>query len=622
MTVNLLQYMKVTRKLLQKQWLIYRASSRLKSKTGIDRAMTAVQTPTLNHFSEDLTMLAKIGGLDLSIDRENEYEEIFRILEGSSIKTVILVGDPGVGKTAIVEGLAQKMIADDVPDFLQDKRLVSLSISRLIAGAAMGEAQERLLICLSEIINAGNIVLFIDNLHDLMLIAEGGSLIEVLTESLSKNLLVLIASSNSINYKKYIENTSLGNIIKKIDISEPDIDGAIQIIEGKASFIEGKNNIYLSYDAIETAVKLTDRYIHDQFLPYKAITILEEVAVWAKKNKGAKALVTGNDLAILFSEKINMPVSQITESESEKLLNLEQIIHDRMIDQEEAVSAVANSLRRARAELREIKRPIANLLFLGPTGVGKTELAKTIAEVYFNSEENMIRLDMSEYQEKNSINRLIGAPPGYAGAGEGGVLTEAVRQRPYSIVLLDELEKAHPDILNLFLQVMDDGRLTDSSGRTIDFTNVILIATSNAQTNFIQQKLKEGLTIPQIKDQLLQTELKQYFKPEFINRFDNIIVFKPLSMEDIIQITKLMLKKVAKALEEKGVNFQTTEDAVKELAQIGFDPQYGARPLRRVIQDKVDNALANYLLTGKIGRRDIAIFDKGGIIRIEKAEKL
>ncbi|MCX6743754.1 MAG: ATP-dependent Clp protease ATP-binding subunit, partial [Candidatus Parcubacteria bacterium] len=613
-------------KLLYKQWQTYRASSQLKSKTGIDRAMTAIQTAYLNQFAEDLTLQAKMGYLDLCIDREKEFNEIFRVLEGSSIKGIVMVGEPGTGKTAIIEGLAQKMIADDVPEFLQDKRLVSLSISRLISGASATDAQERLLICLNEIIAAGNVILYIDNIHDLIGIAVGGGeglgLAEVLNEALSKNLFICLSSSTPQSYSRYVENTGLGSVLKKIDVTEPDLNNAIQILEGKVNFIESKNNIYFSYDALEQAVKLTDRYIHDHFLPYKAISLLEEVAVSAKKHKGANSIVLGNDVAALLSEKINMPVAAVTEKESEKLLRLEEILHERIIDQEEAVSAVANSLRRARAELRDVKRPIANLLFLGPTGVGKTELAKAIAEVYFSSEDNMVRLDMSEYQEKDSVNRLLGAPPGYEGAGGGGQLTEAVRKNPFSLLLLDELEKAHSDILNLFLQVMEDGRLTDSSGRTVDFTNVILIATSNAQTSFIQEKVKLGLPIEEIKKQLLETELKQYFKPEFLNRFDNIIIFKPLGLVEVVQIARLMLKSVAKNLEAKGVNFKASEDAINELAQAGFDPQFGARPLRRVIQERVDNALANYLLTGKIGRRDVAILEKGGLIRVEKARAL
>jgi ATP-dependent Clp protease ATP-binding subunit ClpC len=610
------------RNMLQQKYALYRSSSRLKSKTGIDRAMTALQTPFLNQFSEDLTYLAKMGHLNISIDRDSEYAEIFRILEGSSVKAVILVGESGVGKTAIIEGLAQKMIADDVPEFMQDKRLVSLSISRLLAGASISDAQQRLLICLSEIAQAGNIILYIDNLHDILAISEGATLAEVLAEALNKNLFTLIADSSLINYKRYVETSNIANIIKKIEIKEPDINGAIQIVEASSIFIEGKNNVYLNYEAVEKAVTLTDRYVHDKFLPYKAISLLEEVAVWARRTKGANAVVSGNDVATLLSEKISMPVSQVTASESEKLVNLEQIIHERMVDQHEAVTAVANSLRRARAELRDASRPIANLLFLGPTGVGKTELAKTIAEVYFGNEENMIRLDMSEYQEKDSVNRLLGAPVGFSGNQIGGVLTEAVRLKPYSIVLLDELEKAHPDILNLFLQVMDDGRLTDVTGRTIDFTNTVLIATSNATTGFIQDKLNVGISTEEIKRQLLESELKKHFRPEFINRFDNVIIFKPLGFEEIVQITKLMLKKVIKSMEVKNINFQITDEAIQELAQTGFDPQYGARPLRRAIQEHVDNALAQFLLTGKISRRDVVILDKGGVIRVEKAQKL
>jgi ATP-dependent Clp protease ATP-binding subunit ClpC len=622
---NVIMWLRITN-LMQQQWRQYRASSRLKSKSGIDRAMTAVQTQFLNQYSDDLTMMAKMGYLPLCINRDKEFQEMFRILEGSSNQAIVLVGDPGVGKTAMIEGLAQKMIADDVPGFLYDKRLVSLSVSRLISGASATEAQERLLICINEIANAGNVILFIDNIHDIMGVASGGTegfdLSDVLVEGISKGFFVLISSTSRVDYGRTIESTSLGNIMKKVEILEPEENLAIQILEGKIGSIEAKNHIYFSYKAIENAVKLTDRYINDQFLPYKAVTLLEEVAVWARKNKGTKSVVSGNDVSTLLSEKINMPVSDVTEKESEKLLNLEEIIHERMVDQEEAVSAVADSLRRARAELRDQDRPISNLLFLGPTGVGKTELAKQMAAVYFGSEENMIRMDMSEYQESDSVNRLIGAPPSGGGVGTAGQLTEAVRKKPFAILLLDELEKAHPNILTLFLQVMEDGRLTDATGRTVDFTNVILIATSNAGTSYIQEQVKAGTPLEQIKQSLLETELKQSFRPEFLNRFDNIIVFKPLELEHIVKIAKIMLNDVAKNLEVKGIKFQATDAAIEELAQIGFDPQFGARPLRRAIQDKVDSALAKYMLTGKINRRDMAVLDKGGEIRIEKAKQL
>jgi ATP-dependent Clp protease ATP-binding subunit ClpC len=324
-------------------------------------------------------------------------------------------------------------------------------------------------------------------------------------------------------------------------------------------------------------------------------------------------------VAEIISSKTNVPVTKITEKETEKLLNLEEHIHERMVDQEEAVKAVSTALRRARAELRDIGRPIVNLLFLGPTGVGKTELAKTVAEIYFGSEDNMIRLDMSEYQEKSSISRLIGAPPGYSGSAHGGFLTEAVRARPFSLLLLDEIEKAHPDILNIFLQVMDDGRLTDTQGRTIDFTNAIIIATSNAGTSLIQDRIREKVPLSTIKDELINEALKPYFRPEFLNRFDNIILFKPLNFNEIVLIVDLMLKKVENRLAEKGIRLEATKEAKDELAKKGFDPKFGARPLRRAIQDQVDSALANYLLQGKIGRRDVAVLETGGRISVKKA---
>ena len=349
---------------------------------------------------------------------------------------------------------------------------------------------------------------------------------------------------------------------------------------------------------------------------------MHEVAVRIGNQKGKGALITANDVAVTISEKTNIPLTEITKEESEKLLNLEQKIHERVVDQVEAVQMVAAALRRARAEMRDINRPIVNLLFLGPTGVGKTELAKTVAAVYFGDEKNMIRLDMSEYQEQSSINRLIGAPPGYAGSGGGGYLTEAVRKNPFSLVLLDEIEKAHPDIANIFLQVMDDGRLTDSSGRTVDFTNVILIGTSNAGTETIQNKMRQGVPVEQIRRELIDHELVSYFRPELLNRFDGIIVFKPLTIAEVEAIAKLMLREIKANLEQRGIGLKVTPQALAELAQAGFDPTFGARPLRRVIQQQVEDRLANYLLEGKINRRDTVVVEGGGNIRIDKAPAL
>jgi len=448
-------------------------------------------------------------------------------------------------------------------------------------------------------------------------------LADVLSQALSKNNILCLATTTPPEYKKYIEEkSSLDRVLEKIDVAEVNGNEAIQILESKANSIEYRHQIYFSYDAIEQAVVLADRYLHDRFLPEKAVQIMEEVATRAREQKGKRSLITGNDVAQIISGKTNIPLAEITKEESEKLLNLEDKIHERMIDQEEAVSMVATSLRRARAEMRDMKRPIVNLLFLGPTGVGKTELAKTVAAVYFGNEKNMIRLDMSEYQEQSSLGRLIGAAPGFAGSNTGGYLTEAVRKNPFSLILLDEIEKAHPDILNVFLQVLDDGRLTDSSGRTIDFTSSIIIATSNAGTKIIQDLVKQNIPIEQIRQQLMDGELNKYFRPEFLNRFDGIIVFKPLAMADVEKIAKLMLNKIAKDLEIRGIKLEVAPEALSYLAQAGFDPEFGARPLRRVIQQKVQDQLANYILQGAVGRRDTVRLGAAGGIEIIKARQL
>lgn len=615
--VNVISWVRINdnlRKLLKK----FKRAAKLKPGTAMNRTMTAVATPYLDRFSEDLTWLARAGYLEYCVNREKELKEIFRIIEGGG-KGVILIGQPGVGKDTVVNGIAWRMVEEDVPKILQDKRLVRLSIAELISGATASEAQERLLRCIYEIERAGNIILVIPNIQDMAGITAGSEesldLSEVLVSGISRGKIISLATAKPRDYTQYIENTAIGSAMKKVNIEEMDLNSSIQVLENKANAIEYKNKIYFSYHAIETAVKLSDRYLHEQYLPAKAIDILKEVAV---QTKGKKEVITSEDVAGIIAEKTKIPITQVTKEEGEKLLNLEAEIHKRIIGQEEAVKQVSAALRRARAELRSDKRPIANFLFLGPTGVGKTELAKTVAATYFGSEETMIRLDMSEYQEQRSIDRLIGSPDG----SSTGFLTEAVRKNPFSLLLLDEIEKAHPDILNIFLQVMDDGRLTDNQGRTIDFTNVILIATSNAGTQYIQDSVQQGLSIEEIKNNLLNQELKTYFRPEFLNRFDGIIVFKPLTEEEIVQIAKLMLKKVAKRLEKKGISFKSSEEATRELAKKGFDPLYGARPLRRVIQEEVDNALANFLLSGKIERRDVAVLKPGGEIRIEKAEKL
>lgn len=601
---------------LRRRYLTFRKAVLRRPKGAMNRAMTALETRMLDRFSDDLTRLAGLGYAEMCVNREKEFEEIFRALE-SDRRGIILVGERGVGKDAILEGLAWKMIEEDVPPLLRDKRLVSLSLPKLIAGATPSEAAERLLLCLYDVARAGNIILVISDIHNMAGVSEGGlDLSEVIVNEMNKGYFLLIASTNPQDYKQ-IERTDLANALIKIEINEPDINQAVQILESKTGLIEHQTGVYFSYGALEKTAILSDRLMHDRFLPQKAIEILKESAQYVKTKRGDGTIVGEEDVARIVSEKTKVPVTAVTESEAEKLLRLESLLHERIIGQEEAVKVVSAALRRARAEMREAKRPIANFLFLGPTGVGKTETAKAVAEIYFGAEERMIRLDMSEYQDKSSIYRLIGAP------GEtGGLLTEPVRQNPFSLLLLDEIEKAHPDILNIFLQVMDDGRITDSSGRVIDFTNVILIGTSNAGTSYIQEAIKQNKAIEEIKQDLIERELKSFFRPEFLNRFDAAVVFKPLIQEEIFRIAKLILKQIAKQLEAKGIFFKVTDEAVAELAQAGFDPLFGARPLRRVIQDRVQDALANLLLKQKLGRRDVVILEKGGVLRVEKAKKI
>ena len=606
---------------LRSKYKRYRARSVFKPKGAMNRSMTAIATPFLDRFSQDMTYLAKMGYLDLNVAREDKIEEIYRIIETGN-NGVILVGQPGVGKDSIIEGLASRMAAEEVPQHLQDKRLVSLSLSNLVSRSSVeGQVENNLLRIMNEVIRSGNIILIIQDIHNIVGVTSVGTenvdLSEVLADVIAKYNVMIISTTTPKDYTKYLERNPLSSNLLKVDLPEPNFNETVQILEAKTFAMENKYRIYFSYQAIERIVKLTSNYIHDRFQPSKSVKILEEVAIMVKKTKGQNHLVTSEDVAKIISEKINMPLVETTISEREKLLNLEKLIHQRIIGQDEAVQMVSSSLRRARAELRDEDKPIANLLFLGPTGVGKTELAKTVAQIFFVVEDNMIRLDMSEYQEKSSLSRLIGEE----GSEAGGVLTEAVRKKPFSLVLLDEIEKAHPDILNVFLQVMDDGRLTDSSGRTVDFSNCIIIATSNAAAFYIQDQVALGTDLETIKQHLLQEELRPYFKPEFLNRFSGIILFKPLMPKEVEQITVLMLKKVAQRLEEKGIHFTASESAIKELAEIGFSKEFGARPLARTIQQRVDNSLANQLLTGKIGRRDKVVLEKGGEIRIEKARK-
>lgn len=612
--INVVEWARI-RERLYRQYVKFRHAASHRSKHGMDRAMTAVQTPYLNQFSDDLTMLAQFGRTEPCIARDKEIEEIFRIVEGGQ-ESVLLVGDYGVGKKSIIEGLAERMVEDDVPDRLKDKRLVRLSVSALLAGTSPAGAVERLINIMNEIGHARNIILFIHNIQELIGVSAGaGESLDVagtLVEYLSGGRFFTFATTTSQAYAQHISNSQLSNVFAKVEIGEMDENQAIQVLESKVGQVEYKQQVFFAYEAIEKAVRLSKRYLHDVYLPGSALEVMSEAASYARNKKGVNCLVTGEEVAAVVAEKTKIPVNTISSDETTKLLHLEEEMHKRVIGQEEAVNLVANALRRARAEIRSTSRPIASFLFLGPTGVGKTELAKTIAEVYFGGEARMVRLDMSEYQDKASIYRLLGNP----GEKGTGVLTETIRKSPFALLLLDEIEKADKDILNLFLQVMDDGRLTDSTGRVVDFTNVIIIATSNAGTSYVQEQMRARVASEVIKDRLLHGELKEYFRPEFLNRFDGIVLFKPLDEEAIKQIAGLLLKRVGKDLEAKGITLQVEPVAVDFLAQIGFDPEFGARPMRRVLQERVENQLAELLLSGKLKRRDTVVIGEGGAISV------
>lgn len=582
---NMVEWVRIHEK-MRERYKEYKKSVTFKPVGAMNRAMTSIATPTLDAFSDDLTTAAVQGRLQILIDREKELEEIFRIIEGGR-ESVVLVGPDGVGKETILDGIAALMAEERVPDFLQDKRLVRISIPQLLSGAEPVEAQERLMQVLYEAIRSGNILLSFVDLDQLT-----DELSPLLVEYLSHGSTFAIATTTPEGYMSKIERSVLARVFQKVSVPEPEVREAIHILESKILEIEAQHNVTFTYKAIEKIVKLSDRFMHETYLPKKAIELAKEVALMVAKIKGSDGLVIDEDVARLIGEKTGVPTTRVEEKEKDLLLNLEERMHGRVVGQEEAVVAVASALRRARTQLGSEKHPIATFLFLGPTGVGKTELAKTVAESYFGSEENMIRLDMSEYQQVETVMRL----------------TEEVRQKPFALILLDEFEKAHPDVLNLFLQVFDDGRLTDTNGRTIDFTNTIIITTSNVGT---------GLT----DRNLLDAELRRVYRPELLNRFDGIIVFNSLTQDQIIEITKRLIAKVSERLEAKGIHFRASDEAILNLAQKGYDPEFGARPLRRLVQEEVDNAIAKALLEEEVKRRDTIFLEKDGI-RIERAPEL
>ncbi|TCL61972.1 ATP-dependent Clp protease ATP-binding subunit ClpC [Hydrogenispora ethanolica] len=632
----------------------------------------ATKTQTLNQFGRDLTELAKIGKLDPVIGRDNEIERVIQVLSRRTKNNPVLIGEPGVGKTAIAEGLAQKIVKGDVPEVLRNKRVVTLDMGSMVAGSKYrGEFEERMKKVMEEIRNAGDVILFIDEMHTLIGAGAAEGAIDaanILKPALARGELQCIGATTLDEYRKHVEkDAALERRFQPIKVGEPSKEETRQILEGLRDRYEAHHRVKITDAAIDAAVTLSDRYITDRFLPDKAIDLIDEAASrvrlrttttppdlkdledqvnrlqqekeaaikneefekaaqlrddeqklrqqldglvndWKSKRGMAQATVTEEEIAHVVSNWTGVPVVKLKQEETERLLQMEQILHQRVVGQDEAVEAVSKAVRRARAGLKDPKRPIGSFIFLGPTGVGKTELARALAEALFADENAVVRIDMSEYMERHTVSRLVGAPPGYVGYEEGGQLTERVRRKPYSVVLLDEIEKAHPEVFNILLQVLEDGRLTDAHGRTVDFRNTVVIMTSNVGANLIERSGSIGFQVggdeaednyEKMKSNVLD-ELKRTFRPEFLNRIDEIIVFHALNKEQIKAIVDLMVKPVAKQLEEKGIKLELTPEAKDLLAQEGYDPTFGARPLRRSVQRLIENPLSEELLKGSI----------------------
>lgn len=615
----------------------------------------------LASFGIDLTEEAKQGKLDPVTGRDKEVERLVHILLRRTKNNPVIIGEAGVGKTAIIEGLAQAIIKGDVPKDLQGKRIIQLDLSSLVAGAShRGEFEERLRSVIKEAMaSSGQIILFVDEIHTVMGAGDEGGAMDasnIIKPYLARGQLQIIGTTTTTEYRKHFEkDKAFERRFQPILCEEPDEEKAMKMLQVLKPKYEEFHNVVITNEAIEAAVKLSKKYIGERYLPDKAVDLLDEAAAEVKLSHGGESAVpkqqtegtneteeskgtkdskgtegaspsnppnipdppspTGNEVRKADIEKVvsawtGIPITKLTEDEGQKLLKLEERIHQRLIDQEEAVAAVSEAVRRGRIGLAPANRPIASFIFLGPTGVGKTELAKTLAEILFGRDDAMVRLDMSEYMEKHEVAKLIGAPPGYVGYEEGGQLTEAVRAKPYSIVLMDEVEKAHPDVFNILLQLLEDGRLTDNKGNTISFKNTIVICTSNIGSQVIQQKLSQQDTKTQkTKEQyakefseletLVSDELHKFFRPELLNRFDDTVIFKPLRREDMNHIAELGIEKTAKLLKEQGYTLVITDRGVDQLAQEGYDPVYGARPLRRLIQSSIENPIALKLISKK-----------------------
>lgn len=569
----------------------------IRPKRNLNKDWTSRPTPILDQYSQNLTELAKLGMLTSAKVRTSEVEEGIRILSRSDRNNLVLVGEAGVGKTSVVGDLALRMIQGQIPA-LKDFKLMALDTGAMLG--AHTEFEKLFSAALNEAANSGNSILFIGNIDQFgkSKTSSGFDVSSVLISALDKPGLQIIATSDPVNYKKYIENNeTLGQKFARLEIEELDPARAILVLEDLSYQIESRQGVLVTLAAIKSAVSLSQKLIHGSKLPDKAMDLLDEAAILASRQRRRRVEVT--DIEQVISTKTNVPVGDITSEEREKLTNLEEKIHTRMIGQNEAVTAVVEALKRARMEVSASgKRPIGTFLFLGPTGVGKTELAKSLAWAYFGDDTRMIRLDMSEFQTADSISRLLGAPVTSGDAAlAGGSFTEAVKAMPFAVILLDEIEKAHSDILNVFLQVLDEGRLTDNLGNTIDFTNTIIIATSNAQARFIEEAVRTNQTYDAIQKQMRELLVQESFRPEFINRFDGVIIFKPLTTDQILQIAKLKITKLQKYLSEtKHLELSITDNAMAILAQQGYDPAFGARPLERAIRDRIETKVANALL--------------------------
>lgn len=628
----------------------------------------------LDKFGRDLTQAAKNGEIDPVIGREKEIQRVIQILSRRTKNNPVLIGEPGVGKTAVAEGLALEIAKGNVPEILKDKRVVSLDLTGMVAGAKYrGDFEERIKAAIDEVKKSKNTILFIDELHTIVGAgaAEGSAdAANILKPSLARGDFQVIGATTLNEYRKYIEkDAALERRFQPVKVGEPTPEQAVQILKGLRDSYEAHHKVKITDEAINAAVTLSSRYIADRYLPDKAIDLIDEGASkvrlasltspdnvkeledeiadyekekasaineqdferaarlrdeqkelqtklddakkkWQEQQKGNSGEVTAEDIAKIVSEWTGIPVVQLTKEESERLLNMENVLHERVIGQSEAVTAIAKAIRRGRVGLKDPKRPVGSFIFLGPTGVGKTELCKALAEAMFGDENAMLRLDMSEYMEKHTVSKLIGSPPGYVGFEEGGQLTEKVRRKPYSVVLFDEIEKAHPDVFNMLLQILEDGRLTDSQGRTVDFKNTIIIMTSNVGARLITEKQSslgfnsenENVEESEKKDikGLVTGELRKVFRPEFLNRVDDIIVFNKLNKDEIKQIAVKMLKTLENRLDKMNIKISFTDNAVSEIADKGFDENYGARPLRRAIQNEIEDPLSEQMLEGKV----------------------